>query len=84
MDPIKRYHLISNVSIKNSLRGNLNISNDMKIGAFRLRLHQLEQLGLSVSEINHRRYKYLRHGNNGTYLHENLIKCATQTDSALN
>lgn len=84
VDSIKRYHLFSNFSARKYLFGVSNISDDMKIGAFRLRLKQLEQLGLSVCEINYRRYKNLRLGNKSKYLQENITKCATQTDHTLN
>lgn len=79
MDSVKRYYLFSNVASKNGLFGVRDITDDMKIGMFRLRSKQLEALQLSVCEINYRRYKNLRMGRKYEYLQESILKCAQKT-----
>lgn len=56
VDAVKRYHLMSNVSARSYLFGVRTIWEDAKLGAFRQRPKQLNQLGISVCEINYRRY----------------------------
>lgn len=50
-----------------------NIMEDSKLGAFRLRTKQLEELGVEVCEVNYRRYESLRMSTKAYYL-ENVIK----------
>lgn len=57
------------------MAGIQEITDDMKIGAYRLRRKQLESLGLSVCEINYRRYKNIRMGNKYNYLQESITQC---------
>lgn len=82
VDSLKRYHLLSNISARKSLFGVRDVKEELKIGTFRLRPKQLEQLGVSVCEINYRRYRALRPSHKAKYLHESIAKHAQRTDQA--
>lgn len=75
VDSIKRHHLFSNIASRKTLIGVREITDEMKIGAFRLRSKQLESMGLAVCEINYRRYKNVQMGKKYQYLHEKITKC---------
>lgn len=76
VDSLKRYHLLSNLSARKSLFGVRDVKKDKKIGTFRLRPKQLEQLGVSVCEINYRRYRVLGLERKLQYLEESIAKHA--------
>lgn len=75
VDSIKRHHLFSNVASRKFLIGVREITDEMKIGAFRLRSKQLESMGVAVCEINYRRYKNVQMGKKYQYLQEKISKC---------
>lgn len=84
MDSIKRHHLFSNVSSRKYFVGIREITDEMKLGAFRLRAKQLESMGLAVCEINYRRYRNVQMGKKYQYLQERISSCVKPNISAEN
>ncbi|XP_031625241.1 uncharacterized protein LOC116341948 [Contarinia nasturtii] len=72
IDSLKRHHLFSNMTARKFLIGIQNINEESKLGAFRLRSKQLEELGIEVCEINYRRYEALRMSHKAAYIVENI------------